>query len=71
MVSPWGICQRCGFQRRLSALRKEWTGLKVCSKCFDPKPVERPRLRPEGLPVPGASPEPAPVFAEDVGEPDL
>lgn len=57
---PWGVCMRCGFQRRVNRLTKEWTGLRVCNECWDPKPVEMrpPRVTPEGLPVPNASPEP-------------
>lgn len=31
------ICDRCGFKMKLHALRKEWTGLKVCSKCWEPR----------------------------------
>jgi hypothetical protein len=31
------ICDRCGFKLLNSDLRKEWTGLRVCAKCFDPR----------------------------------
>jgi len=31
------ICDRCGFEYRLLSLRKEWTGLKVCHECWEPK----------------------------------
>lgn len=64
--SPWGSCPRCGFRRRLSSFRKEWSGSRVCSDCFDPKPTDLtpPRIRPEGVPVPNASPEPELVFAK-------
>lgn len=56
----WGVCMRCGFRYDLSQLRKEWTGLRVCSPCFDPRPSELspPAVKPEGLPRPDASPEP-------------
>lgn len=69
--APWGVCQRCGFDYRLNQLKKEWTGLRVCGPCFDPRPPELkpPRYRPEGLVRPDASPEPPPVFAEDAGDP--
>jgi ribosome-binding protein aMBF1 (putative translation factor) len=30
-------CDRCGFIYRHRELRKEWTGLRVCSDCYDPK----------------------------------
>ena len=59
-----GTCQRCDFVFMLAELRKEWTNLKVCNKCFDPRPAENrpPNVRPEGVPVPGASPETTPTF---------
>jgi len=31
------ICDRCGLQYKLKQLRLEWTGLKVCRTCWDPK----------------------------------
>lgn len=59
-----GVCQRCDFVYLLRQLRKEWTGLKVCSDCWDRKPeaLRPPPVKPEGLVKPGASPELAPVF---------
>jgi hypothetical protein len=30
-------CDRCGEKIKYQALRKEWTGLKVCKQCWDPK----------------------------------
>jgi hypothetical protein len=61
---PKGECQRCGFIYSLAALIKEWTGLRVCKKCADPKPAETraPKVKPEGLPLPNASPETVPTF---------
>lgn len=61
---PKGVCMRCGFEYRLSRLRKEWTNFRVCPDCWDPKPEDlRPlHVGPEGLPRPNASPEPPPVF---------
>ncbi len=62
---PWGECSRCGFKRRLGKLTTEWTGLRVCrDTCRDPRPAEtRPiTIKPEGVIVPGASPETAPIF---------
>lgn len=55
----YGICDRCGFQYRLSELRKEWTGLMVCSSDYDPRPAEHspPRVKPEGVPLPNARPD--------------
>lgn len=53
------ICDRCGFEYRLSELRKEWTGLMVCSADFDPKPPEMtaPKVEPEGVPKPNSRPD--------------
>ena len=38
-----GMCDRCGDKHYLNDLKLEWTGLKVCSECFDLKdPLEFP-----------------------------
>ncbi len=69
MSAPYGECQRCGFKRRLTALRKEWTGLRVCrDTCWDAKPPDHkpPKFKPEGVPVPGAAPETEPVFGRNM-----
>ena len=48
-----GLCDRCAFEYPLKDLKKEWTGFKVCSECFEPKhpQLEPPRhvSDPEGL----------------------
>jgi hypothetical protein len=65
-----GVCMRCGFTvEPHTKLRKEWTGLLVCKPCWDPRPAELrpPPVKPEGLPVRNASPEPDPIF-RDPGE---
>lgn len=61
---PWGLCDRCAFQYRLDTLRPEWTGLKVCTTCWDPRPtdLDPPRIYPEGLPVANARPDPGDVL---------
>ena len=66
---PWGECQRCGFKFRLTQIKKEWSGLRVCkgpgtNNCWDPKPKDKkpPNYRPEGLPLPNAAPATEPVF---------
>lgn len=67
-AAPWGECSRCGFKRRLTELRLEWTGYRVCSDtCWDAKPPELkpPVVRPEGMPVPGAAPATEPVFGRN------
>jgi hypothetical protein len=75
MRGPKAVCDRCGFQYPLVKLRKEWTGLMVCEADYDPKPsdLRPPAVRPEGLPVPNARPEPEPVFRDpsDNGRDDL
>lgn len=60
------ICDRCGFEYDLRDLRKEWTGLMVCDADYDRKPsdLSRPNLRPEGLPLRNARPEPDPIFVD-------
>lgn len=58
-------CERCGFRvRKVAALKKEWSGLKVCDECWDPRPAEMtaPNVYPEGLFRPGARSEPKPQF---------
>lgn len=53
------ICDRCGFEFRLSQLRKEWTGAMVCADDYDPRPREHspPKVKPEGVPLPNARPD--------------
>ena len=31
------ICDRCGFQFKARQLRTEWTGLRVCRDCWEPR----------------------------------
>lgn len=59
-----GDCMRCGFTYRLTQIRKEWTGARVCPECWDRKPeiLRAPPVRPEGLPKPNASPEVPPHY---------
>lgn len=53
------VCDRCGFEYPLASLRKEWTGLMVCPKDYDPKPpqLSPPSVKPEGLPHPNSRPD--------------
>lgn len=68
---PYGQCRRCGFVQRLSKFRAEWTGQRVCTDCWDPKPAELtpPQLTIEGLPRPDAQPE-MPVVEQGIVTPD-
>ena len=44
----WAECQRCGFDIYGSKLKKEWTGLLVCEKCWEPRhPQDFVRARKE------------------------
>jgi len=34
----WKVqCDRCGFWMKSNALRAEWTGLRVCGDCWEPR----------------------------------
>ena len=35
-----GLCDRCAFEYKLSELREEWIGAKVCPDCYEPKPQQ-------------------------------
>jgi hypothetical protein len=61
-------CQRCGFTRYASQIREEWTGLRVCGSCWEPRhPQEFVRARPDDQTAPYANPPGAPHFL-DVNE---
>jgi hypothetical protein len=50
----WNTCDRCGFERRVSEMREEWTGLQVCSDtCWEPRhPQDFLRVREDsGVPA--------------------
>jgi len=63
----YGLCQRCGFRYELDDLRKEWTNLRVCKTCWDPRPpyFSQPQIGAEGVARKDASPEPADTFLTD------
>lgn len=48
----WAVCDRCGFDRRLSDVATEWTGLVVCrDTCLDvrnPQELRRDTIKNEG-----------------------
>jgi hypothetical protein len=58
------ICDRCGFKKQSSELRKEWTGLMVCADtCFEARhPQDFVRGVPDKQAPPWVRPEPADVF---------
>ena len=56
---------RCGFNHRNTDLKLEWTGLRVCRECWEPRhPQDFVQGVPDRQAPPWTSPEPTPV---DVG----
>lgn len=52
------ICDRCGGTRKAHQLRVEWTGFRVCSKCYDPAhPQDSIRAKPDRQAPPWVRPE--------------
>lgn len=52
------ICDRCGFQFKSRKLRREWTGLRVCGPCLDPRhPQERLKGKKDRQAPPWVRPE--------------
>lgn len=52
------ICDRCGLERKSHQLRQEWTGLRVCSECWEPRhPQETLRGREDRQAPPWVRPE--------------
>lgn len=50
-------CLRCGFTKYASEIRQEWTGLRVCSTCWDPRhPQDLVRGKADDQTVPHANP---------------
>jgi hypothetical protein len=70
VLGDWNaVCDRCGFRHKASALRKEWTGLMVCDRCWEPKhPQLMIRVPEEHSSVPWSRPEPTDVFINHYGE---
>jgi len=59
ILGDWNaICDRCGFKYKASQLRPEWTGLMVCSKCWEPRhPQDFLRGVPDSGSVPWTRPD--------------
>lgn len=63
-----GQCDRCGFEYRLKLLHYEWTGWRVCSTCWDPRPAEMYQ-RPFKAESPALKdPRPRDIRAADLGK---
>ena len=62
------ICDRCGFKYKLSQLKREWNGLRVCSgpgtnECWEPRhPQDFVRGVADDQTVTAPRPEPADDF---------
>ena len=64
---PWFCCPRCSFRVRYSQTRKEYTGIRVCEKCYDQKhPWLDRQFPPERRGCIEYRPEPEDVFAENL-----
>jgi hypothetical protein len=63
-LGKWNVvCDRCGLKHKNTELRKEWTGLMVCSKCWEPKhPQLMIRIPADNPAVPWARPEPIDTY---------
>jgi hypothetical protein len=59
-----GICDVCGFQYKLSQLRKRWDGMMVCRADFEERHPQdyMVRARADKQSVQNARPDPEPVF---------
>ena len=57
------ICDRCGLKKKNFMLKKEWTGLMVCSSCWESRhPQDLIRVPKEEISPPWSRPEPADNF---------
>lgn len=56
------ICDRCGEKYKSTELKKEWTGLMVCSGCWESRhPMDFLRSVPDKMAVPYTRPRPADI----------
>ena len=63
---PWCICDRTGFKVRMSDTRKEWNGLRVWKKAWEPRhPQDLVRSVPDRQVVKDARPEQTDYFLSD------
>jgi hypothetical protein len=65
-IGDWNaVCDRCGLTRKAKELRKEWDGLMVCEKCWEPRhPQELVRPVADPKPPPWTRPKPPPQKAQ-------
>lgn len=61
------ICDRCGEKLKASKLKLEWTGLRVCKKCWEPRHEQDfVRGKKEDNSVPWSRPEGANAGGTDI-----
>lgn len=64
----WGVCDRCSIKYDLAVMKAEWTGLRCCPSCIDPRPAELtpPYVDPrEGTPTDNPRPRAPDQFISD------
>ena len=62
-LGAWNaVCDRCGAVRKNDGLRLEWTGLRVCSDCWEPRhPQDMATGKPDRQAPPWVRPRPADI----------
>ena len=66
LMTQRGVCPRCGFERPLSSFKREWTGQRVCSDCYEPRhPQDFVRGVKERRPRTDIAPPPAVINVTD------
>ena len=62
------ICMRCGRKVKRFDIKVEWTGIRVCNRCWDPRhPVTMPIPVPmDSLPLPFALPRPQAQYIQGI-----
>lgn len=68
-AGSWNVCcDRCGRKYKRDQCQKEWTGLLVCSTCYEPRhPITRPLPAVvDSRGVRDARPRPATVYVDPV-----
>ena len=63
------VCMQCGFTKYASEIKRQWDGLRVCGRCFDPKhPQLSIRGKRDDQTVPFANPPADPPHFLEVNE---
>lgn len=66
------VCDRCGQWFKSGQLRREWTGLRVCTGCWEPRhPQDSVRGRIDMQTPAWVRPDPGEVAAPDITQDDL